>query len=179
MVDLEQFRAEKDRFFASHPQSPLTPEQKRHFRGLSYFPETPALRVQVIVEELPHQSTIHMQTTAGSIQVYTRFGRFSFMVNGQNAELTLYVGPHGFFLPFADSLAGAETYGAGRYVEPEPLGNSKFLIDFNTAYNPYCAYNDHWVCPLPPPENRLSVPICAGEKTFHYETFPHSTARDD
>lgn len=178
MTELESFRAEKDRFFASHPQSPLTPEQRRHFNGLEYFPENPALRFEAAIEEFLHKDQIDMQTTAGTIQVYTRYGRFRFAVNGQEVELTLFSGPHGFFLPFVDSLADVETYGAGRYVEPEPSGNGKFLIDFNMAYNPYCAYNDNWVCPLPPRENRLNLPIRAGEKMFHHETYPALKAHD-
>ncbi|HLE52058.1 MAG TPA: DUF1684 domain-containing protein, partial [Anaerolineales bacterium] len=84
-------------------------------------------------------------------------------------ELTVYRDPHGYFLPFADALAGSETYGAGRYLEPEPAGKGKLLVDFNYAYNPYCAYNDQYSCPLTPWENRLKVPIRAGEKVFHEE----------
>jgi uncharacterized protein (DUF1684 family) len=71
------------------------------------------------------------------------------------------------FLPFADALAGVETYGAGRYLEPEPVGDGQFVVDFNLAYNPYCAYNDDWSCPITPRENRLTVPIRAGEKLYH------------
>jgi len=78
--------------------------------------------------------------------------------------LTIFTNQNGYFLPFVDALAGKETYPAGRYVEPEPLANSKFLIDFNLAYNPYCAYNENWSCPLTPFENRLKVAIAAGEK---------------
>ncbi len=167
MTDLESFRAEKDRFFALHPQSPLAVDQKRRFKGLNYFPENPALRLVVTVEEFPHKDSIQMQTSAGSVQAYTRYGRFRFAVDGQDAELAIYAGPHGFFLPFVDSLASVETYGAGRYLEPAPHGNGKFLVDFNMAYNPYCAYNDQWACPLPPRENRLKVPIRAGEKIYH------------
>ncbi len=70
-------------------------------------------------------------------------------------------------MPFVDSLANKETYGAGRYLEPEPTGQGKFRVDFNVAYNPYCAYNDRWSCPLTPFENRLKVPIRAGEGIFH------------
>ncbi len=70
------------------------------------------------------------------------------------------------FLPFVDSQAGKGTYGAGRYLDPEQLPNGKFLIDFNLAYNPYCAYNENWNCPIPPTENKLDVPIRAGEKIF-------------
>lgn len=167
MTALETLRAEKDGFFAADEHSPLTDEQKQDFHGLNYFPENPALRLEVTVEEFPAQEQIKMQTSTGSEQTYIRFGRFKFTVEGQEAELTLYSGPHGFFLPFVDSLAGAETYGAGRYLEPEPLGKDKFLVDFNVAYNPYCAYNDRWSCPLTPKENRLKAPIRAGEKMFH------------
>ena len=87
-------------------------------------------------------------------------------MDDHQVELTVYANQHGFFLPFVDSLAGTETYPAGRYLEPEPLSNGNFLIDFNQAYNPYCAYNDHYSCPLTPFENRLKVAIRAGEKIF-------------
>ncbi|MEA4908735.1 MAG: DUF1684 domain-containing protein [Anaerolineaceae bacterium] len=169
MNELERFRLEKDRLFARDPQSPLTPEQQRRFTGLDYFPENPQLRLEVEVEPFPEQEQIHMQTSTGDVQVYTRFGRFTFEVEGQPAELTIYQGEDEyFFLPFVDSLANQETYGAGRYLEPEPLVNGKFQVDFNLAYNPYCAYNEMWSCPLPPFENRLKVPIRAGEKIFEH-----------
>jgi uncharacterized protein len=93
-----------------------------------------------------------------------RYGTFKFNVDGQQAELTLFSDPHGFFLPFADALAGKATYGAGRYLAPKQLPNGKLLVDFNYAYNPYCAYNELFSCPLTPIENRLKVPIRAGEK---------------
>jgi hypothetical protein len=96
-----------------------------------------------------------------------RYGKFRFSVDGQPAELTIYANEHGFFLPFVDALAGQETYEAGRYLEPEVLPDGRFVIDFNLAYNPYCAYNPLWACPIPPKENRLSVRIEAGEKKFH------------
>jgi uncharacterized protein (DUF1684 family) len=118
------------------------------------------------VEEFPVQDTVRMQTTTGDVQSYERFGRIRFEVEGQEAALTLYHNEYGFFLPFADSLAGRETYGAGRYLEPEPLPDGRILVDFNLAYNPYCAYNEHWSCPITPAENRLKVPIRAGEMTF-------------
>jgi uncharacterized protein (DUF1684 family) len=108
-----------------------------------------------------------MQTTTGDIQEYERYGKFEFMVGDQPAELTIYSSDASYFLPFVDSLAGKETYPAGRYLEPEPLGNGRFRVDFNLAYNPYCAYNEYWSCPLTPFENRLKIPIRAGEKLFH------------
>jgi uncharacterized protein (DUF1684 family) len=167
MTELEKFRAEKDDFFAHHPQSPLTADQKRTFSGLRYFDEDPALRLEVTVEPFPAREEIEIQTSTGDVRVYIRFGRFKFSVDGLEAELTIYETEHGYFLPFVDSLAGTETYPAGRYLDPEPLPGNRFLVDFNLAYNPYCAYNDAWSCPLTPFENRLKVPIRAGEKLFH------------
>ena len=167
MSELEGFRAEKDEFFGRHPQSPLTPEQKRNFKGLNYFPENDALRLDVEVELLNDDKPIMMQTSTGGVQEYTRYGKFKFQVDGQDVELTIYQADYGFFLPFVDSLAGKETYPAGRYLEPEPLPDNHFLVDFNIAYNPYCAYNEMWSCPITPAENRLKVAIEAGEKLFH------------
>jgi hypothetical protein len=166
MTELEEFRAEKDDFFRSHPQSPLTPEQRQGFSGLNYFPENAALRLEVRVEPLDDDRSMQMQTTTGGVQMYFRHGRFRFSVDGQEAELTIYRSEHGYFLPFVDSLAGMETYPAGRYLEPEELPGNRFLVDFNFAYNPYCAYNEMWSCPITPAENRLNVPIRAGEKIF-------------
>jgi uncharacterized protein (DUF1684 family) len=160
------FRKEKDDFFAHDPQSPLAPEQKRSFQGLAYFPENLDLRLEVTVKRFPRQEKVQIQTSTGDVQTYIRYGRFKFSVDGAEAELTLYKDKSSYFLLFVDSLAGKETYGAGRYLEPEPLGKDQFMVDFNLAYNPYCAYNDMWSCPITPPENRLKVPIHAGEKLF-------------
>ena len=166
MSELDKFRASKDEFFAHDFQSPLTPAQKRTFKGLKYFPENPALRLEVEVQEFQDKEPIEMETTAGDVQDYLKFGRIHFTVDGQPAELTIYASENGYFLPFVDSLAGKETYPAGRYLEPEPLGKGRFLVDYNYAYNPYCAYNENWSCPLTPFENRLKTPIRAGEMIF-------------
>ncbi len=166
MNPLSQLRAQKDTYFESDPHSPLTAEQRQGFTGLKYFDDNPALRLEVDLEQFEAVEPIQIQTNTGAVQTYERFGRFSFTVDGEDAQLTVFRNEHGFFLPFADSLAGEETYGAGRYLEPEPLGQDRLLVDFNLAYNPYCAYNEKWSCPLTPAENRLRVPVCAGEKTF-------------
>ena len=139
MSDLDRYRARKDQFFQAHPQSPLTPEQKETFIGLNYFPENAALRLEVVVEPFPEQTPIEMQTSTGSTQTYIRFGRFTFMVEGKEAALTVFSDGHSFFLPFTDALAGSETYPAGRYLEPEETADGTLLVDFNLAYNPYCA----------------------------------------
>jgi hypothetical protein len=166
MSELAEFRAARNRFFAEDPGSPLTTEQKRDFAGLLYFPENPALRLEAALQQVEGAPTIEMQTSTGESQSYSRIGRLRFHVEGTDAELTVYEGPAGLFLPFVDSLAGTETYPAGRYLEPEQLPGGRLLVDFNLAYNPYCAYNEHWSCPLTPFENRLTVPIRAGERVF-------------
>ncbi len=159
-------RAEKDEFFAYHPQSPLTRNQQTDFDGLSYFPPDPSLRFELDIQEFDDQSSISIQTSTGDSQQFTRFGKVYFQVEDENASLTVFRSEHGFFIPFADRLADSETYGAGRYLDPEILPNGKLLVDFNLAYNPYCAYNERWSCPLTPFENRIRVAIRAGEKIF-------------
>jgi uncharacterized protein (DUF1684 family) len=166
MQNLEEFRREKDHFFANNTNSPLSGEQKARFEGLEYFPENPDLEFELKLEGFDDKHEITMQTSTGDVQVYQRYGRVRFEVEGQDAALTIYNNEHGYFLPFVDSQAGVDTYPAGRYLEPVPLVGGKIGINFNLAYNPFCAYNDMWSCPFPPAENRLEVPIRAGEKIF-------------
>ncbi len=169
MDEYQEFHKAKDDFFGTDPHSPLTREQKKVFKGLLYFPRADELRFELELEQFPQVKTIQMQTNTGDVQDYERLGKVHFSVDGNPVELTVYRSEGGYFLPFVDSLAGKETYPAGRYLEPEPLSGGTLLVDFNLAYNPYCAYNDRWSCPLTPPENRLKVPIRAGEKIFHHE----------
>lgn len=167
--ELENFRTMKDQFFKTDASSPLTPEQRDGFTSLNYFPENEALRFELDIEPLAEPEKVEMQTSTGDIQTYLRWGKVRFEVEGKPAELTLFVpqGGHGYFLPFTDATSGKDTYGAGRYLDPEPLPGGKLLIDFNVAYNPYCAYNEYWSCPITPAENRLNVAVEAGEKNFH------------
>jgi uncharacterized protein len=163
---LERLRSEKDEAFRLDPDSPLDPEQRRAFAGLRYFAPNPALDLVLKLDELESKSAIEMQTTTGDVRRYERFGRVTFEVEGQTVQLTVFRADGDLFLPFADSLAGTETYGAGRYLEPELLPDGRIHIDFNLAYNPYCAYSPRWSCPITPAENRLAVPIRAGERVF-------------
>jgi uncharacterized protein (DUF1684 family) len=166
MSELDHFRKQKDEFFLHSHHSPLTSDQKVSFKGLKYFPENSALDLEIEIERFPQEGIVQIQTNTGDVQTYERHGRFKFEIDGVEAELTVYTNEHGFFLPFADALADQETYGAGRYLEPTPLPGGRLHIDFNLAYNPYCAYNANYSCPITPAENRLKVPIRAGEKVF-------------
>jgi uncharacterized protein (DUF1684 family) len=168
MTPLDQFRAQKDDFFRHDWQSPLTPDQRQGFLGLKYYPENPALRLTLPIEPHADQAIVTMMTSTGSAREYEKYGQFSFEVDGEVATLQVYRDPDGayFFLPFVDATAPDETYGAGRYLDLEQNHDGTFTIDFNYAYNPYCAYNDRFSCPIPPKENRLKVRMEAGEKNF-------------
>lgn len=169
MTELEDFRHRKDIYLKSHPQSPLTPEQRMTFTQLNYFPENPALKLTVALTPDPQQPSVEMITSTGSVRSYRRIGHFTFQAGGQENRLHVYQDEEGgeYFLPFLDATSGHESYGSGRYVELEPLAGGEFLVDFNMAYNPYCAYNEFWTCPIPPEENRVDARIEAGEKAFH------------
>ena len=169
MTELDDFRASKDAFYGSSPDSPLLPEQKHNFAGLNYYPEAPGLVFEVTPEPFEEPELIDMQTSTGESARYLRWAHVSLPLTGGTVQLTVFRDPgnNSFFLPFQDGGRGVETYGAGRYVDVEALADRRLRINFNYAYNPYCAYNDGWSCPLPPVENRLNVPIRAGEKVFH------------
>jgi uncharacterized protein (DUF1684 family) len=174
MSELTRFRAEVDRFMRQHPQSPLSDEQLADFTGLNYFAEDPAFVFTVTVMRLADdEPLIEMETSTGEMRLYRRWGTFAFQVDGQEAVLTIYSDPHGYdyFMPFKDATNGRFTYPAGRYLDNHrpglnQLSDTTFEVDFNFAYNPYCAYSPAYSCPLPPRENWLKVPIQAGEKNF-------------
>ena len=167
MSALSEFRAAKDDFFRSDHDSPLQPQQQREFEGLSYYDEDATLSLGIAPAPFDEQAVIEMQTSTGEVASYLRWARISFEVAGEAAELTIFkdVQSSSLFLPFQDANAGGETYGAGRYLDVEEH-DGRLHVDFNYAYNPYCAYNEQWSCPIPPAENRLTVAIRAGERSF-------------
>jgi len=176
---LTELREQKDDEFKNSMQSPLTPEQRQLFSGLSYFEPKPALEFIAKPEEFADKPEVRFITTQNEIKHFQRWGQMQFTVDGVALTLTLYSSQNSalFFVPFTDMTTGNETYSAGRYIEPEPQTDGTIRLDFNEAYNPYCAYNEPdylaaqaqrtpriWNCALPLPENRLSVAIDAGER---------------
>ncbi len=168
------WRRTRDRLFSDHPQSPLLPDQRAGFGGLAHHAYDPDARVTAdVVPAAPRMLDIH--TSTGPPYRFRRFAAARFTLAGDDLELPLYwlegYGG-GLFLPFADATSGQTTYGAGRYlldtVKGADLGHDdgRLVLDFNFAYNPSCAYNPAWTCPLAPPESRLSVPVRAGERIF-------------
>ena len=168
-----RWRTVRDDLFKGHPQSPLPEAASRAgFTGLPYFDYHPAFRVLADVEPAEHERR-EIATSGEAPYAFTRFARVSFELAGARQTLDLYwlegYGG-GVFLSFADSTSGHESYGACRYlldtVKGSDLGEQggKLVLDFNFAYNPSCAYDPRWVCPLAPPGNRLAVPVTAGER---------------
>lgn len=162
---LEAERAAKDGFMARSAYGPI--EDKAAFQGLSYFPPDPAYRLTVPFQAVEPEPLV-MQTSTEDEQTYTKAGYVEFNLHGQTSKLYLYQmeGQPDYFLPFRDSTSGHETYGGGRYLEPSEVGGGQVLLDFNQAYNPYCAYSPYFSCPIPPRENWLTIPIRAGEKNY-------------
>ena len=165
------WRSTRDELFARHAQSPIPVERRDDFGGISYFDFDPGVRViaDLIATEPEH---FDIGTSDGTSFGFTRFADAHFFLHGTEQSLAVFVldgYAGGIFLPFRDATAGKETYGAGRYlldtVKGADLGSrgDRLILDFNFAYNPSCAYDSKWVCPLAPPTNRLAVEIRAGE----------------
>jgi uncharacterized protein (DUF1684 family) len=167
-----QWRAERDRLFATHVESPLEPEQRDRFDALRYFAYDPALRL--FARLVPaHVPSIEVTAGADGTMTLETFARTEGLASGLGRELTLYwIAGYGggVFLPFGDASNGRGSYGGGRYlldtIKGADLGSAadgRVVLDFNFSYNPSCAYSPRWICPLAPPENRLSVAVQAGE----------------
>lgn len=167
MSELIEFRKAKDHFFKVSPNSPLEPSQQQAFSGIPYYDEDPDLRYELNVEKFNSKETVNIQTSTDEYAEYISWGKISFSLHGEECTLTLFKqkGTEGFFLPFADGTTRIETYSSGRYLDVNVLANGQILLDFNLAYNPNCAYNQQWSCPITPPENRIKPPVRAGEKT--------------
>lgn len=169
VLDWNEFRREKDDYFRTSRHSPLSAEQKATFKGLRYYPSSEQWVFDVPLEPYASPKKVILTTNTGEVQEYLNVGRVRFSVEGEEATLQVYQSTLGddYFIPFVDATAPQETYGAGRYLEPEVIREGWLRLDFNQAYNPYCAYNDLWSCPIPPEENRLKIRIEAGEMKFH------------
>ncbi|MDP2720597.1 MAG: DUF1684 domain-containing protein [bacterium] len=169
MDKLTQFRKDKDVLFNNDPQSPLTREQKQNFKGLNYFsPNSNLIFHRLKIEPAAAEQIVQVNTSAGDTQPFKKLGKIHFEVGDTPCELTVYdsTDAAGIFLPFKDRTNGGDTYHDGRYVEVEVENGTIKELDFNYAYNPYCAYNGNFRCPITPEENNLTVEIQAGEKRF-------------
>ena len=172
--DLAEHRHARDAAFASDPDSPIPRARRGTFRGLEYFPPDPAWRYAGWIERYPTPERITIVTTNGTPRPCERWGRVTFARDGRGLTLQVYrmldlpdrPGGEGLFLPFKDGTTGKETYPAGRYVDLDGPDGGPFVLDFNRAYNPSCAYGEpeRFQCPVTPAENTLPVAVAAGER---------------
>lgn len=168
--EIEGFRKEKDSYFASDSESPIPGEDRPGFKGLRYFP-SPDYRVKARLNRFDKAEVISMTTSKGTIRPYVKYGAFRFELEGKRLQLHAYKAAddpqqNSLFVPFTDETSGRESYGTGRYLDIEEARGRGYVLDFNLAYNPYCAYNENYVCPFPGRENRLPLAVKAGEKSY-------------
>lgn len=169
----QRFRAARDRLFIEHPESPIAPERRHAWRGVDWYAYAPEWRLTGVIEVAVQRDTFEIALATDGILRCTRIGQVRFSFGGGPARLAVYwlegYGG-GIWLPFADTTSGVETYGGGRYLYDTikgadlGAGERELVLDFNYAYNPSCAYDERWSCPLSPAENRLNFAIPAGER---------------
>jgi len=168
-----KWQKERNEFLKTHQRSPLTQKDKKTFKGLKYFPFDP----QYVFTGEIKRFDFHTQhpeyyatflTNKGTNKRYIRYGQFHFQFNGKEYVLQVFKSILGdtLFIPFKDKTNGKETYEGGRYIDAEILPGYRIVLDFNMAYHPSCAYNEKFICALPPRENFLDLEIRAGERNY-------------
>jgi len=173
---IEKYRTGRNIKMLYTEGTPLTPEQQASFKGLKYFEPDVKYRVGGILKKARKPEVILMKTSTDRVPAYERYGEVTFELDGKELKLAVYRNKkmldlsqdtNMLFIPFRDMTSGSETYGGGRYIDCEiPVTGDIIDLDFNKAYNPYCAYNHKYSCVIPPEENRLPVKIEAGEKVY-------------
>ena len=167
-ANLAADRAAKDAAFTKE-NDPVPPNRKAELLPLAYYPIDPEYNVPAALKPSGDQAIFEMPTSAGGADKFRRVGTLEFSLKGQSMKLTAFAPAAArnndrLFVPFSDLTSGAETYAAGRFMDLDRSATGIYEVDFNRAYHPYCYYNPTWECPLPPIENRLKVPIRAGER---------------
>lgn len=175
LTRIKKERMVKDTFMQTDKESPFV-ITKTTFHSLNYFPVDTNFKVKASLEKLGGTDIISMETSDGEAKRFSKYARATFKIGDTTCHLTLYqaFGPERniLFMPFTDETSAESTYGAGRYLDFNlPVGDS-LVLDFNEAYNPYCAYTEGYSCPIPPKENHLPVSITAGEKNYDFSD-PH------
>ncbi len=165
---IQKERQEKDNLFKATSNSPLREEQKEKFKNLDYFSVNEDFKTTATLENINPQEALRLPLSDGNEEIYLKYAWANFTLKGQKLRALLLKkskqDPR-LFLIFTDATSGKETYAGGRYLDiPHQRNEMKITLDFNQAYNPYCAYNPDYACPLPLAENDLGIEILAGEK---------------
>lgn len=162
-------RAVKDSYLRDDRDSPVPANRKDELLPLLYYPIDPAQNIPAVLKPSSDERTIMMSTSAGTQDPMRHVGTLEFAVSGQSMKLSAFAPAAArtvdrLFVPFRDVTSGKETYGGGRYLDIDRTSTNIYELDFNSAYTPNCYYSPTWICPLPPSENTLPVPVEAGEK---------------
>lgn len=169
LANVATARAEKDRFFLTSPESPVPLYRRDAMLPLAYYSIDPAFIVPAALRLIADNPVYEIPTSTGELRRMQLVGLVEFTLQGEPSSLGAFVEEGApvdqLFVPFADLTTGIDTYAAGRYLDILPTATGLYNIDFNRAYNPYCAYNESYDCPYPPPSNRLDLVIQAGEKS--------------
>ena len=165
---LTEARAAKDASFLRESE-PVPANRKAVLLPLAYFPINPEYDVPGVLKPFAEMTVVDMPTSTGTFDKMRRVGSLEFVLKGTPLKLTAFAPAaagnfNRLFVPFRDLTSGSETYQTGRYLDLERTSTGLYQIDFNRAYNPYCYFSPTWVCPIPPPENRLTVRVEAGEQ---------------
>ena len=172
----KEFQENLNKEYANKEESPLMKEDLEHFQSLDFFPINDKFIVQATFKRTKKEKVFEMKTSTERLPLYKKYGELEFTIDGVLCKLNVYQNMSLFkkpgfkdylFLPFSDLTSGNESYIGGRYVDLRIQKGNQWIIDFNKAYNPYCAYNYKYSCPIVPMENDLKVSILAGVKKFH------------
>ena len=167
VADIAAARATKDAAFKAGTD-PVPANRHAELLPLAYFPIDPDYQAAAVLKPSGDKTVIEMPTSTGGRAKMRRVGTLEFSLKGQALKLTAFneVGsdPNHLFVPFTDLTTGTETYPGGRFLDLDRNGSGIYVIDFNRAYNPYCYYSPTYECPYPPAENRLQIPVRAGER---------------
>ncbi len=173
--EVEAYQYELNVFYSDKKTSPLKKEDLKNFKQLDFFSTNKNYRIVAAFERTPNEPSFEMQTSTDRLPIYTQYGIATFNIEGKELSLRIYQAQESvlepdydghLFLPFNDLTNGNETYDAGRYIDLKIPETDTIVIDFNKSYNPYCAYNERYSCPIPPIENNLDVEIKAGVLAF-------------
>lgn len=168
--EIKKLHQQKVDFLCMSPESPV--REKINRSSLQFFEPAPKYRVTAEIRQIPNVGRVELATNDGQIRPYIRFAMAVFSIDGRTDSLLIFIEPtfnasyKKAFVPFKDASSGDLTYGAGRYLDAEIKNDSEILLDFNLAYNPFCAYDEKFSCPLPPETNNIDFPILAGEKNY-------------
>lgn len=170
------FQNQLNKEYADEKESPLKPLDREHFTGLDFYAYNPEFCVEAKLKKTPQEQPFAMKTSGSRTPLYVKHGELHFRLKEKEYKLNVYRNidlskqeqyKNHLFLPFTDLTSGVESYGGGRYIDLEATEKESLTLDFNQAYNPYCAYNEGYSCPIPPKENDLLLEVKAGVKKFH------------